>query len=80
MSAQYRRERYELGLQAVFGKDFATTDADAELHAYALYRLIPVLGVGAAGQARLGIVSQPGESTYDVVGGPIATARFPDGR
>jgi hypothetical protein len=73
VSAQYRRERYEAGVQAVLGKDFATTDADAELHAYALYRLVPVLGVGAAGQARFGLVSQPGDSTYDVVAGPIAS-------
>jgi hypothetical protein len=73
VSAQYRREGYEFGVQGVFGKDFATTDADGEFHAYAIYRFVPVLGVGAAGQARLGIVSQPGESRYDVVGGPIAS-------
>jgi hypothetical protein len=73
LSAQYRRTRYELGLQAVIGKDFGSTDADAEVHTYALYRVIPQLGLGAAGQARYGIVSQPGESTYDVVGGAMAS-------
>jgi hypothetical protein len=73
LSAQYRKERYELGLQGVVGKDFASTDADGELHAYALYRPIAELGVGAAGQLRTAIVSQPGETTYDVVGGAIAS-------
>jgi len=73
VSAQFRRPRYEVGLQSVLGKDFATTDADLEAHAYALYRIIPQLGVGAAGQLRYGVVSQPGESTYDIVGGGIAS-------
>ena len=62
-----------MGLQAVAGKDFGSTDADAEGHAYALYRVVPQLGVGAAGQARFALVSQPGESTYDVVGGALAS-------
>jgi hypothetical protein len=73
LSAQYRMARYELGLQAVLGKDFGSADADAEAHAYALYRVIPQLGVGAAGQARRTLVSQPGESSYDVIGGAIAS-------
>jgi hypothetical protein len=30
-------------------------------------------GLGAAGQLREGLVSQPGETTYDVVGGAIAS-------
>jgi hypothetical protein len=72
-SGQYRHRRYELGLQAVIGKDFATTDADGEAHAYALYRPIPQLGIGAATQVRVAIVSQPGESTYDVISGGIAS-------
>lgn len=73
MSAQYRRRQFEVGLQGVVGKDFATTDADGEVHAYALYRVIPQLGIGAAGQVRTAIVSQVGEPTYDVVGGGIAS-------
>ena len=72
-SGQYRQSHYELGLQAVMGKDFATTDADAELHAYALYRVLPELGVGAATQMRFAVVSQVGESTYDVIAGGIAS-------
>jgi hypothetical protein len=72
-SGQYRRRFYELGLQAVVGKDFATTDADSEVHAYALVRPIPQLGLGAATQIRVAIVSQPGESTYDVISGGIAS-------
>lgn len=72
-SAQYRRPRWEAGLQGVAGKDFATTDTDAELHAYGLYRVIPQLGIGAAGQVREGLVVQPGETTYDVIGGAIAS-------
>jgi hypothetical protein len=73
LSAQYRRPRWEAGLQAVMGKDFATTDADAELHAYALYRVVPQLGIGAAGQVRDGLVIQPGETSYDVIGGGIVS-------
>ena len=72
-SGQYRERSYEVGLQAVLGKDFATTDADGEIHAYALYRVIPQLGLGGAGQVRIGLVSQPGEITYDVVGGAMAS-------
>jgi len=73
VSAQLRERYWEAGLQAVIGKDFATTDADAEAHAYALVRPIPVLGLGAAGQLREGLVYQPGETTYDIVGGGIAS-------
>jgi hypothetical protein len=73
VSAQYRLRQFEAGLQAVIGKDFATTDADAEAHAYLLYRVIPQLGIGAAGQLREGIVHQPGETTYDLIGGGIAS-------
>ncbi|HLK36559.1 MAG TPA: hypothetical protein VKU41_07380, partial [Polyangiaceae bacterium] len=53
VSSQYRRSNYEVGIQAVIGKDFATTSADGELHAYALYRPLPQLGVGGAGQVRV---------------------------
>jgi hypothetical protein len=73
ISMQYRRPKFELGIQPVIGKDFGSTDADAELHAYALYRVLPELGLGAAGQMRIALVSQPGETTYDVVGGAIAS-------
>jgi hypothetical protein len=73
VSAQYRMPKYEVGLQAVGGKDFASTAADVEAHAYALYRVIPQLGVGAAGQVRVAVVSEAPDSTYDVVGGAIAS-------
>jgi hypothetical protein len=73
LSAVYRRLRWEAGLQGVIGKDFATTDADGELHAYAIYRVIPQLGLGGAVQVRDGIVYQPGETAYDVIGGAIAS-------
>jgi hypothetical protein len=73
ISAQYRETRYELGLEGVFGKDFATTDADAEIHAYAIYRVLPQLGIGGAGQVRVGLVTQPDDPTADVVGGAIAS-------
>lgn len=72
-SAQYRQRLYEIGLQGVVGKDFATTDADGEIHAYALYRPIPEFGIGAAGQVRIALVSQPGETTYDVLSGALAS-------
>ena len=73
VSAQYRRSKWEAGLQGVVGKDFASTDADAEIHAYALYRVIPQLGIGAAGQIRDGLVHDPAAPSYDVVGGGIAS-------
>jgi hypothetical protein len=73
LSGQYRADRFEAGLQAVIGKDFATTDADAEAHVYALVRVVPELGLGVAGQVRDGIVIQPGETAYDVIGGGIAS-------
>lgn len=73
LSAQYRRSKWEAGLQAVAGKDFATTTMDVEGHAYALYRVIPQLGLGAAGQFRNGVVVQTGDKTWDAVGGGIAS-------
>ncbi len=73
VSSQYRQRFFEVGLQGVLGKDFATTSADGELHAYALARVIPQLGLGVSGQVRVAIVSQPGDSTYDVIGGPVAS-------
>jgi hypothetical protein len=76
-SAQYRHSKFELGLQAVFGKDFATVDADAEGHAYAVYRLIPQLALGAAVQYRKAAYffgpAQPGDTTYDVISGGIVS-------
>jgi hypothetical protein len=69
LSSQYRKKRYEVGLQAVLGKDFATTAADTEIHVYALYRVVPQLGLGGAGQVRVGLV----QSTYDVIGGGLAS-------
>jgi hypothetical protein len=73
VSSQYRHRRFEVGLQGVIGKDFATTAADGEMHAYAIYRVIPKLGLGAAGQVRIGISSQPGATSYDLIGGAIAS-------
>jgi hypothetical protein len=72
-SGQLRERYYEFGLQGVAGKDLATSDADAELHAYALYRVIPQLGLGVAGQVRLAVVSQAGDSAYDVITGAMAS-------
>jgi hypothetical protein len=69
LSAAYRQMRWEAGLQGVLGKDFGSTEADAELHGYALYRFIPQLGLGAAGQVREGIVT----AHYDVIGGGLAS-------
>ena len=75
VSAQYRATRYELGLQGVGGKDFGSRAADVEAHVYVLYRVIPQLGVGAAGQIRVAVVSDPqaAASTYDAMGGAIAS-------
>jgi hypothetical protein len=81
-SAQYRQPKYEVGLQAVFGKDFATVDSDVEGHAYAVYRVIPQLALGAAVQYRKASYffgsAQPGDTTYDVISGGIAS--FTTGR
>jgi len=73
VSAQVRQRFYEIGLQGVVGKDFATTDADGEIHAYAVGRPIPQLALGVATQVRMGLVSQPGEPPYDVISGGIAS-------
>ncbi len=74
VSAQYRHRYFEVGLQGVIGKDFATTDADGEFHAYAAYRPIPQLALGGAAQIRIAIVSQPTDpSSYDVISGAIAS-------
>jgi hypothetical protein len=73
LSAQYRAARWEAGLQGVFGKDFGSAHADVEVHAYVLYRFVPQLGLGAAGQVRLGVVSEPDEPSYDVIGGALAS-------
>jgi hypothetical protein len=73
ISTQYRQLHYELGLQAVVGKDFGSADADTELHAYALYRVVPQLGLGGAAQVRAGLDVAPDESAYDVAGGAIAS-------
>jgi hypothetical protein len=73
VSAQYRQRLYEVGLQGVIGKDFATTDADGEMHAYAVVRPISQLALGAATQLRLSLVKQTDEPEYDVIGGGIAS-------
>jgi hypothetical protein len=76
LSTQYRRERFEIGVQGVAGKDLATTSADAEVRAYAVYRIVPSLSVGAASQVRIAVVSQPDDSAYDVIGGGIGSLRL----
>jgi hypothetical protein len=73
LSSQYRAIHYEIGLQAVVGKDLGAEDADGELHAYALYRVVPQLGLGAAAQVRAGSDAEPNGSRYDVAGGAIAS-------
>jgi hypothetical protein len=76
VSAQYRRPRYELGLQAGAGQDFGDSrNHDAEVHAYAVYRVVPQLALGGAGQARMAIARPAGAttSTYDALGGGIVS-------
>jgi hypothetical protein len=76
LSLQHRHRRYELGLQGAIGQDFGDSrNHDGEIHAYALVRVIPQLGLGAAGQVRIAI-APPADSTgssYDAVGGAIAS-------
>ena len=79
LSAQYRQAFYELGLQGTLGQDFGdSNNHDGEVHAYALVRPIPQLGLGGAGQVRIAIappVNDPSATPthYDVVGGGIAS-------
>jgi hypothetical protein len=73
VSLQYRMPRYEVGVQGVFGKDFKGDDADAEAHAYAVYRVIPELALGAAGQGRFALATDGAERAYDAIGGAIAS-------
>jgi hypothetical protein len=75
VQSQYRTPSYELGFAAVFGKDFASPASDGEVHAYAVYRPIPSLAVGAASQLRFAIV-QPDNTPQpfgDVIAGGIAS-------
>ncbi len=79
VSAQYRQRLYELGLQGNLGQDFGdSNNHDGEVHAYALVRPIPQLGLGGAGQVRIAIAPPVGDpnaapSHYDVVGGGMAS-------
>jgi hypothetical protein len=80
LSLQYRRLRYEVGLQGVIGQDFGDSDNhDGEVHGYAVYRVIPELALGVAGQGRFAI-SPPAASDpdappadNDLIGGIIAS-------
>jgi hypothetical protein len=76
VSLQYRRHRYEVGLEGVIGQDLVdSSHHDGEVHAYALYRFIPELGLGGAGQVRIAVApptDAPG-SKYDAIGGAIAS-------
>jgi hypothetical protein len=80
VSLQYRKQHYELGLQGVLGQDFGDShNHDGEVHAYAVYRVIPELALGLAGQARMSIAPPPasdpnGPPAYDdLIGGAIAS-------
>jgi hypothetical protein len=77
-SSQYREAAYEVGLEGVIGKDFATVAADGEIKAYAVYRVIPRLAIGAAAQLRLAIVQPPGgpQPFGDVIAGGIASFTY----
>jgi len=76
LSAQYRQPYYELGLQGALGQDFGDSrNHDGEIHAYALARVLPQLGLGAAGQARIAIAppADAPDSKYDIIGGGLAS-------
>jgi hypothetical protein len=79
LSAQYRQALYELGLQGALGQDFGdSNNHDGEVHAYALVRPIPQLGLGGAGQIRAAIAPKANDpsapaSKYDVLGGALAS-------
>jgi hypothetical protein len=76
--AQYRKAAYEVGVEGVVGKDFATVAADGEVHAYALYRPVPRFGIGVATQLRIAIVQPPGgpQPFGDIIGGGIASYTY----
>ena len=76
VSSQYRHRYFEIGLQAVVGKDFATTDSDGEIHAYVVGRPIPQLALGAASQLRYGLVHDASEPPFDIISGAIASVTF----
>jgi hypothetical protein len=81
VSAQYRHRKYEFGLQAVVGQELEEGDKhDGEMHAYAVYRVIPELALGAAGQVRTALGEEEAEKDalkvekeFDAVGGAIAS-------
>jgi hypothetical protein len=76
VSGQYRHRYFEVGLQAVVGKDFATTDSDGEIHAYVVGRPIPQLALGAASQFRYGLVHESDEPPFDIISGALASVTF----
>jgi len=80
VSLQYRQARYEIGLQGVFGQDFGDShNHDGEVHGYAVYRVIPQLALGVAGQGRFAIAPPPASdpnapaADNDLIGGAIAS-------
>ncbi|MFO0660958.1 MAG: hypothetical protein U0165_14170 [Polyangiaceae bacterium] len=83
-SIQHRAKMFEIGAQATVGqalKDGGEHDLEARL--LALYRFIPELGIGAAGQIRGDIgeeeqeANRPtGKRDFDAVGGAIASATY----
>ena len=78
VSTQYRHIKYEIGLQAVLGQDLREGDGhDGEIHAYAVYRVIPQLALGGAGQVRMALgddnEAAGARRSYDVIGGAIAS-------
>jgi hypothetical protein len=80
VSAQYRRARYEAGLQGVMGQDFAdSSHHDGEIHVYAVFRVIPQLALGGAAQLRVAIAPPPVGATvsdYDAIAGAIGSFTF----
>ena len=78
VSTQYRHIKYEIGLQAVLGQDLREGDGhDGEIHAYAVYRVVPQLALGGAGQVRVALGDDEeaagARRSYDVIGGAIAS-------
>lgn len=88
-SFQYRRARFELGAQGVFGQSLEEGEEhDLEARVYGAFRVVPQLAVGLSAQVRGDIGEEEGEEAgrprvagrneFDVIGGAMAS--FTSGR
>jgi hypothetical protein len=81
-SLEYRAREFELGAQATLGQSVKEGgEHDVEGRLLALYRIIPEIAIGAAGQVRGDIAAEeeaprPGKNDFDAVGGALVSGTY----